>query len=154
MKKVFTVTEVEGSKRSTNAEYTHALIGNYDWDKRIQLDSQIQDWQKCNYDWAKKNAAMSFEAYMSDNSHYTEQKAKENYSAYKATVDNYSNLSDYLQGMANDRVSNAKMYKEKNGSPVVVLAWASRFDLANNRISEFADQNYINLKVVPTLRVK
>lgn len=151
MKKLFTVTEVNGSKRSTNAEYSHALIGNYDWDARITLDAKIQDWQKCNFDYAVKCASVKAGDIYPGGGFSVDQTMID---SANETLSKYPTLPLYLQGLADERVTKAKKYKEENGSPVTVLCWASRYELAYNRIGEFQSQNYINLKVVPTVRVK
>lgn len=152
MKKVFTVTEVKGSKRSTNNQYAAALIGVFDWDKYEPDKAKVMPWEESNFKYAKKNASAS-EGEILPGRNF--EATAEIISEGKELIAKYPTLDLYLQGRADERVKKIRETRSKLvEGEYEVLAWASRFDLAEKRISEFSKGFYKGLKVVPTVQIK
>lgn len=147
----FTVSEVPGSSRKSPREYTHAVIGVYDWAARLRRDdvdykTDGENWQYYS-NWASVKPG---ENYRFENYNFPfDQKS---YDKAIEIVAKYPTKQSYITGMRENRVADTTTRMNAEGANnYVVLRWSQSLANAHKGHGEFS--LYINLKVVPTVKL-
>ena len=160
-KKVFTVVEVEGSKRSSEAEYTHALIGQYD---PTLLAAHMVAEHKANaarnrkrdtktWNDSKRSADTPDGEYFINHNNYRVQQRQAYRDIDLKFIAQYPTVDSYLAKREADHLAHLdKLSKEPFGS-LTVLRWSRSAANAAKGSSEFQNA-YSNLRVVPCVRAK
>lgn len=155
--KVFTVTEVPGSKRASERDYTHAVIGQYNFALALESADKIHqtDIDNHNYYLATSKMKAGDTVYVTDcykpwnypQKQDTIDKAIEHVNRYKGMT-----AEQYAYDRQLDRLVELTERYEEAGGRYVVLRWSQSQANAAKGHTEFS--MYTNLKVVETTRIK
>jgi len=155
MKKIFTVPEVKGSKRTSVSHiYTHAVIGQFDHDKELKAVDRVYETDLNNFDYWYKNSLMKagdliyVTGVVTPWSYPMEQiRIDEG----KARVAEFGTRDKYADAERLNRIARVEAYRAKVGDKFSVLCWSSSYDLAAKRFNEFPYMK--NLRVAECVEV-
>jgi hypothetical protein len=158
-KKTFTVAEVPGSKRTSDANYTHAIIGQADpaltvalWRANRNAAREIRENTK---DWKLAKLTSSLkegDLYINHNNCRVPVRQYTIDSSVQFITENPT-LEGYLAAREKHFEDECASTLAKPVGPVVVLRWSRSAVNAAKAVAEFS-QHYSNLRVVPVVRTK
>lgn len=153
MRKTFTVTQVPGSKRSSDRDYTHAVIGHFNHDIRIKDAAIISKTDISNHNYELAHSAMQ------DGDIYTADFGKGDIRKWPVRQESIDHAKAYIskyptvESMVAARVKEYEDLKAKSGGKFEVLRWSQSFANANKSLGEFS-YYYLDIQIVETVRIK
>ncbi len=153
MKNLFTVPQVPGSKRTSPRNYTHAVIGHFNHDKRIKQAAVLCKTDISNHNYSlmqsKMNAGDIYRSTYADGSPCQWPMQKETIDRAKEYINKYPTVEAMVAG----RVKGYEDEKALYGGKFIVLRWSQSFKNASKGLSEFTEY-YLDVQVVETVKIK
>lgn len=161
VKKVFEVREVPGSRRSSDRDYSHAVIGRYD--HSVAAAAEEAGWvagRKKNVAWERKNWE-----YRAADAKRVVGEIRKNHSGFMMPVRDYEieisakfisenpSLDGYIARLESEFAARIAAMKAKPIDEFGVLRWSMSYKNAFNALGSFA-AGFVDLKVVEVVRVK
>lgn len=155
MKQTFKVKEAPEAKRTSPRNYTHAVIGQFDYDAQLIRVDKILDLDKKNFEYDLKISSMVAGQkelvtgcvtpwYMTIDQDMINR-------AQKHIINSGCTTSDqYAEKLRQDRVARCIADKKANDGKWAVLQWSQSFYNASKAIGTFTNQGYKLVKVVET----
>lgn len=156
MKKTFTVPEVPGSKRSSFRDYTHAIIGQFNYDLQLQRVGEIYDVDISNFKYYKSISAKKagdtelVTGCVTPWTRIIEQREIDE--CTRALVNSGCETAEqYAEKCRAKRIEDCLADKAKNEGKWAVLMWNQSYTNAIKSIGSF--KWYKNVKIVETKEV-
>lgn len=147
---IFTVAEVPGSKRTSPRNYTHAVIGIYNWNQRLANDDKDMEHDATEWDYMSKVVGLGIGGtYKSGTGTMVLTVDEKQYNRYFPIVNEFPTRELYR---AHCRANRVAFVKTKMAQPEVVevLRWSQSYVNACKGHGEFS--SYKSLRVVPTIK--
>jgi hypothetical protein len=146
-KKVFTVLQVPGSKRQSHRNYTHAVIGIFNWDRLIKETSIANSSDISNHEFQIYMSGLKEgDLWGSDGPRWPAR--QENIDKAKEYLKKYPTIQDWISA----KVSQVKEQRKKDGGKFRVLSWSQSYENALKASRGY--EWYLNVQVVSTSILK
>src|SRR6187402_48838 len=127
MRKTFTVKEVPGSKRQSDHIYTHAIIGEYDFDLALSIieKHKVENERFYKKDFAYYelcgNGIVGVTVYSKSSGYKIDQMQKDK---GLAIIEKYGNADNYANYKYKSQIDSLNLTRSKREGELVVLQWS------------------------------
>ena len=147
-KRTFVVREVPGASKTSSRNLTHAVIGEMDWDRKVNMADRDRDVDKVNWQYYRKHRDFRIGSEIEDSEIVVTAESKKE---AREKIGQRS-LSQYLKYMREQRIQKVLEEREKS-KRYEVLDWFWSFHLAVKAFITKFRPVYKNLKIVETKRI-